>query len=456
MIACQLPPRALVLSWSNSLRRDIHYKIVVPHDNVKLRKRRVSAQWEGNASIISSTTAAADGQQQLKILIVAGGTGGHVYPGIAIADEIKNLDNTAQVEFAGTKDRLEWSAVPKAGFSISAVDAVAIRRPLYSLQNLLVPLKLLRALFSCWKLLNKIRPHVVVGTGGYVSGPLCLTAAICGYPVVIQEQNAYAGITNRLLGRIAQTVFVAFWAATAYFPKDRCMLYGNPTRVELGQYVSAAVARRIFFPNDEQRSTADLEVAGLQSGRRGKKEVVLILGGSLGSMAINEAMAGIAAKMLEEHPERYIIWQTGPKYYEDVLQGIAYSHPRLAVFPYVNAMQMAYAAADLVVARAGASTCSELLVTRKPSILIPSRNVTEDHQTKNAEAMTEAGCARLLSEEALTSSALASLIDELLGDNVLLSDMMEKALKAAAPDAAKQIAQHILLLANKQASRVAA
>ncbi|KAL3700466.1 hypothetical protein R1sor_018488 [Riccia sorocarpa] len=453
MTACQLEARAILGSWSNPLRRDLKYKIALPHENLTPRKKlRVSAQREGNVSY-RTTAAVTEGQQRLRILIVAGGTGGHIYPAVAIADEIQNLDKTAQVEFAGTKDRLEWSAVPKAGFQISPVDAVAIRRPFYSLQNLLVPLKLLIALFSCWKLLNRIRPHVVVGTGGYVTGPLCLAAAIRGYPVVIQEQNAYAGITNRLLGRIAQTVFVAFWAATAYFPKDRCMLLGNPTRVELRQYVSAAVARRVFFPNDGK---SDEEFGGPQSGRRRKKEVLLVLGGSLGSMAINKGVADIAVKMLEEHHGRFIIWQTGPQYYEEVLQRIGPSHPRLAIFPFVNAMHMAYAAADLVVARAGASTCSELLVTGKPSILIPSRNAAEDHQTKNAKAMAEGGCARLLPEKSLTSSALASLIDELFGNEALLMDMMEKALKAAAPDAAKQIAQHILLLANKRVSRVAA
>ncbi|KAG6549625.1 hypothetical protein Mapa_008603 [Marchantia paleacea] len=452
MIGFQLV-RATALSSPSGLRRGISGILPRPR-NVKPMKRHVCARSMGTAKVFSLTSDVLTTQEEaFRILMVAGGTGGHIYPAIAIADEIKNLNKTAQVQFAGTKDRMEWSAVPQAGYEISVVPAVAIRRPFYSLQNLLVPAKLLISLYSCWKLLNRIRPHVVVGTGGYVSGPLCLAAAISGYPVVIQEQNAYAGITNRLLGKIAQTIFVAFWAATAYFPKDRCMLYGNPTRVELRQYVSAAVARRFFFPQDDLQRIADL---GHYSGKRKKKEVVLILGGSLGALAINKVVADMVVKSLEENPERYIIWQTGPKYYEEMVQRVGQTHPRLAIFPYVSAMQMAYAAADLVVARAGAITCSELLVTGKPSILIPSRNVAEDHQTKNAEAMAEGGSARVLSESSLSSSFLASMIDELLGDDILLTDMMEKALKAATPDASSQIAQHIIRLANKRVSGVMA
>ncbi|BFI24501.1 UDP-N-acetylglucosamine--N-acetylmuramyl-(pentapeptide) pyrophosphoryl-undecaprenol N-acetylglucosamine transferase [Marchantia polymorpha subsp. ruderalis] len=451
MIGLQLV-RASTHPSPGCLRRGISGVLHVS-GNVKPTKCLVCARSMGTAKVFALTSEVSTSQEEaFRILMVAGGTGGHIYPAIAIADEIKNLNKTAQVQFAGTKDRMEWSAVPQAGYELSVVPAVAIRRPFYSLQNLLVPAKLLIAMFACWKLLNRIRPHVVVGTGGYVSGPLCLAAAISGFPVVIQEQNAYAGITNRLLGKIAQTIFVAFWAATAYFPKDRCMLYGNPTRVELRQYVSAAVARRYFFPLDERR-IAD---HGHYSEKRKKKEMVLILGGSLGALAINEAVADMAVKSLEENSERHIIWQTGPKYYEEMVQRVGQTHPRLAIYPYVSAMHMAYAAADLVVARAGAITCSELLVTGKPSILIPSRNVAEDHQTKNAEAMAEGGSARVLSESALSSSSLASMIDELLGDDVLLTDMMEKALRAATPDASNQIAQHIIRLANKRVSGVMA
>ncbi|CAM6097950.1 unnamed protein product [Calypogeia fissa] len=410
--------------------------------------QNVSAKWESSDSVAAEVNvngAKAGGvQERVKVLMAAGGTGGHVYPAIAIADEIRRLSGDAvEVKFVGTKDRMEWLAVPRAGFQIRPIPAVAIRRPFASFENLQVPAKLLRALFASWSLLRQVRPHVVVGTGGYVSGPVCLLAALMGYPVVIQEQNAYAGLTNRILGFVAKAVFVAFTAAIPYFPKDKCMLCGNPIRPELRQCISAAVARRFFFPEDQAREKSSPSKDSVKMG----KQVLLILGGSLGAQCVNRAAAGMVATMLEESPTRYVIWQTGPSYYDDISAQVG-SHPRLAIYPFVNAMHLAYAAADLVVARAGAITCSELLGTGKPSILIPSTNVAEDHQTKNAIAMAEQGAAKVLLESSLDSSVLATSVNELLGNPQMLITMTERAMKAATPDASTQIAKHVLLLAK--------
>jgi UDP-N-acetylglucosamine--N-acetylmuramyl-(pentapeptide) pyrophosphoryl-undecaprenol N-acetylglucosamine transferase len=278
-----------------------------------------------------------------------------------------------------------------------------------------------------------------------------------GYPVLFQEQNAYAGLTNRLLGKIAKAVFVAFSAAVPYFPEGKCLLYGNPIRTELRQLKPPGVARRYFFPSQDQAVAETAEgtntkaCGGLNSNDspRRKEQVVLIMGGSLGAQAINRAVSGLVATTLEENPSRYIVWQTGVKYYEECIARTG-SHPRLAAFPFINDMDMAYAAADLVVARAGAITCSELLVTGKPSILIPSPNVAEDHQRRNAVAMEEQGCAEALLQSSLEVQVLKALINELLEDPDRLMKMRERALKAATPDASNQIAQQVVNCAKRE------
>lgn len=334
-----------------------------------------------------------------RILFAAGGTGGHVYPALAIADEVKNLNPATEIHFVGTRERMEWDIVPKAGYTISPIPAVAIQRPFYSFANLFLPLRLLLCVFLSWRIVRKFRPDVVVGTGGYVAGPVCLMAALSGVKVAIQEQNAYAGLSNRILGRVAKVVFVAFAAATAYFPDKKCILVGNPTRRVLQQRIDKLSALRTFFE--------------VESG--GHEEVVVVMGGSLGARLINEAMAGTVLSLLEQNPRRYIIWQTGRMNHDSTLSRVG-THPRLALLPYVNAMEMMYAAADVVVARAGAITCSELLVTATPAILIPASSVAEDHQMKNARAMAEAGAATVLAERYLSADSLATEILRILGD----------------------------------------
>lgn len=253
-----------------------------------------------------------------RILFAAGGTGGHIYPALAIADEVKKIKPAADVQFVGTTTRMEWLVVPKAGYTIYPIPAVAIRRPFWSPSNLLLPARLLLCFWASWRLVRTFRPHVVVGTGGYVAGPLCLMASLSGCVVAIQEQNAYAGITNRILGRIARVVFVAFAAASVFFPKQKCILIGNPTRHVLQLPVDASTALRTFFPSAKNMI--------------GGEEVVVVFGGSLGARVINEAVTGLAQSMLEQHQRRYLIWQTGPTHYKTVLAKVG-SHPRLALLP---------------------------------------------------------------------------------------------------------------------------
>lgn len=254
-----------------------------------------------------------------RILFAAGGTGGHVYPALAIADELRTLRPDAEILFAGTRERMEWDIVPKSGYAISPIPAVAMRRPFWTLSNALLPLRLLLCLWVSFRIVRRFKPDVVVGTGGYVAGPLCLVAGLSGVAVAIQEQNAYAGVSNRVLGRIAKVAFVAFAAAIKYFPKGKCVLIGNPTRRVLQQPIDRVVALRSFFGSAE---------LNLSDG----EEVVVVMGGSLGARLINEAMSGVALELLEQNPRRFIIWQTGTINYESSLRRVG-SHPRLALLP---------------------------------------------------------------------------------------------------------------------------
>ncbi|XP_024545767.1 uncharacterized protein LOC9648575 isoform X2 [Selaginella moellendorffii] len=407
------------------------------------RFSRWSAMAVGNGSLISDfhTEASKTGHGSVevahrRILFAAGGTGGHVYPAISIAQAIQELQPSVEIEFVGTKDRMEWRAVPRAGYIIRDIPATGLKRPVLSPENFWLPFKLLVSIIACWRILSKFKPDVVVGTGGYVSGPLCLAAALRRIPLVLQEQNSQPGLTNKILGRFARVVFVAFAGAAAHFSRDRCLVSGNPTRLGFNRYVSSLVARRLFFPEDESCAT--------------KKEVVLVLGGSLGAKSVNMALSSFVLESLGRNCRRYIIWQTGSQYYKQVLESVGSGHSRLAIHGFIESMETAYAAADLVVARAGAITCSEILVAGKPSILIPSPNVTDDHQTKNARSLEEAGVARVLADSSLQSSPriLADAIDELLGDRQRLDKMAMKALDLAIPDAAARIAQRILDIVN--------
>jgi UDP-N-acetylglucosamine--N-acetylmuramyl-(pentapeptide) pyrophosphoryl-undecaprenol N-acetylglucosamine transferase len=241
-----------------------------------------------------------------------------VYPALAIADEIKALNPETEIAFAGTKERMEWRVVPSAGYSIFPIPAASIRRPFWNPSNLLLPIKLILCLIASWKILRKFKPDVVVGTGGYVSGPLCLVAALSGTAVAIQEQNAYAGITNRLLGRVATVVFVAFAAASAFFPKEKCVFIGNPTRRVLQESISRDLALGNFFKNVD--------------GDGSDKEVIVVIGGSLGARAINQAVAGMVVEMLERYPKRYCVWQTGVANFHATRTSVG-CHPRLALLP---------------------------------------------------------------------------------------------------------------------------
>ncbi|MDX1438989.1 MAG: undecaprenyldiphospho-muramoylpentapeptide beta-N-acetylglucosaminyltransferase, partial [Rubricoccaceae bacterium] len=372
-----------------------------------------------------STTALPAGSP--RVLFACGGTGGHVYPAIAIADAIRADYPAAAIAFAGTKDRMEWTVVPQAGYAIHAITISGFQRGLSSIaltRNISLPYKLLKGLWESVQLVGSFDPDVVVGTGGYVSGPVGLAGSLKGRPLVLQEQNAYAGATNKMLAKRAETVFIAFEAARAYFPPGVCVVAGNPIRKDL---LDASLPEaQAYFDVPE-----------------GAK-VLLVMGGSLGAGPINDAVAPILEELLAEE-DIFVIWQTGTRFFETVEANLE-AHPRLKLLPYLDRMDLAYAAADLAVCRSGAITCSELAATRTPAILVPSPNVTADHQTKNARALSDVGAAQLIPESDLEKQ-LARLVLGLLHDEDGLSAMRDELARLARPNAAKKIADHVVGLA---------
>lgn len=357
-----------------------------------------------------------------RVMIAAGGTGGHVYPAISIADALKAKMEQVEIAFVGTKTHMEWTAVPKAGYQIHPIWVSGLQRR-FTLSNLLFPLKLMVSLIQSFWLLKRLKPAVMISCGGYVAGPVGWMASRFGIPVMIQEQNSYPGVTNRMLASSAQRIFTAFPDAEDFFPPKKVRMVGNPTRKNLVQ-TKPSKARSLFSFSED-------------------RSVLLVLGGSLGAKSINEAMLH-SLETLHDHAGLYIIWQCGKRYIDALSQNIDIEeYPRLRLHAYLNDMPAAYAAADLVVSRAGASSCSELMVTGKPSILIPSPHVAGDHQTMNARSMQEQGAAEMLSDEE-AKDTLTELVTRLLADQEQLRRMNDATLAMAKPFAAKHIAEEIL------------
>jgi len=361
-----------------------------------------------------------------RILMVGGGTGGHAYPAIAIADAIREIAPRAVVEFAGSRSNIEWRIVPESGYAIHHVSVRGLQRR-WTRKNLSMPFVVAKGLTEAHALIRHFDADIVVGTGGYVALPVIVAARSLKRPVVLQEQNAFMGLTNRVGKRFAARIHVAFQEAVPDGMGDRCRLTGNPVRTSLTR------------PSREEA----LAHFDLQDAER----VVFMTGGSLGSQAMNEAMAA-SIRALLAHRGTAVIWQTGDRYFDRFQESIP-EHANLRMLRYVSRMDMAYNAADLVVCRAGASTCSELMLTGSASLLIPSPNVAEDHQTKNARSLEKAGAAYLLPESELTER-FKRVIVELLEDETRLVRMGKEARRLARPDAATDIAKDVLALAKRR------
>jgi UDP-N-acetylglucosamine--N-acetylmuramyl-(pentapeptide) pyrophosphoryl-undecaprenol N-acetylglucosamine transferase len=313
-----------------------------------------------------------------KIILSGGGTGGHIYPAIAIANELKSRFPDAEFLFVGASDRMEMEKVPQAGYDIEGLWISGIQRRL-TLKNLLFPFKLISSLLRSRKIINTFKPDVAIGTGGFASGPLLQAAVSKGVPTLIQEQNSYPGITNKLLGKKVNTICVAYEGLEKFFPKEKIIVTGNPIRKDLLEVEHKLIQGKDAFKLIHSKHT------------------LLILGGSLGARRINQ----LIERELDffESLNVQLIWQCGKLYYQQ------YKHynklDNIQVHAFLNNMDMAYAAADIIISRAGASSVSELCVVGKPVIFIPSPNVAEDHQTKNAKAIADKNAAVLITESAL-------------------------------------------------------
>ena len=354
-----------------------------------------------------------------RFIISGGGTGGHIFPAIAIADELKRRLPDAEILFVGAKDRMEIQKVPQAGYPIEGLWISGLQRKL-SWQNLLFPLKFISSLLKSRSIIKRFKPDAVIGTGGFASGAVVKVAGQMGIPTFIQEQNSYAGITNKMLAKNAHKICVAYDAMEQFFPKEKIVKTGNPIRdglLNIGEYRSEGLS---YFHLDSQRKT------------------LLVLGGSLGARRINQLIE--QQLPLFEQLGVQVLWQCGKLYYEEYKK---YNSEQVRVLAFIDRMELAYAAADVIISRAGASSVSELCVVGKPVIFIPSPNVAEDHQTKNARAIADKQAAILLRESELNEQ-FANTFSKLIADEAQQEALSAHIKALAQPNATKDIVNLIL------------
>lgn len=358
-----------------------------------------------------------------KFIISGGGTGGHIYPAIAIADELKNKFPDAEFLFVGAKDKMEMQKVPQAGYKIKGLWIAGLQRKL-TLKNALFPFKLSSSLWKSFLILKKFKPDVVIGTGGFASGAVLKMATVLNIPTLVQEQNSYPGITNKLLAKKASSICVAYENLERFFPKEKTKLTGNPVRQDLISVDKNRTEAITYFNLDKTKKT------------------VLVLGGSLGARRINQLIAQELEFFLKCDVQ--VIWQCG-KLYHDQYHNL--SAANVQVVSFIDRMDLVYAAADFIISRSGASSVSELCIIGKPTIFIPSPNVAEDHQTKNANAICDKNGAILIKESNLDND-FETIFKELISDEEKQKTLSQNIKKLALPNATKDIVKEIEKLLN--------
>jgi UDP-N-acetylglucosamine--N-acetylmuramyl-(pentapeptide) pyrophosphoryl-undecaprenol N-acetylglucosamine transferase len=365
---------------------------------------------------------------QFKIIISGGGTGGHIFPAIAIANAIKLKYPTANILFVGALGKMEMEKVPAAGYEIIGLPIMGIQRRL-TFQNFKVPFKLVASLLKAKKIIRDFKPDVVVGVGGYASGPLLKMATKVGVPALLQEQNSYPGITNKLLAKKVQKICVAYDNMDRFFPKEKIMLTGNPVRQDI--------------KNLEAKKARGIEHFALDSN----KKTVLVVGGSLGARTINHAIdAGI--KEFEKN-DIQLVWQTGKLYVDEAAKSVSkFRDKGIKTMPFISKMDYAYAVADVVVSRAGAMSVSELSIAAKPTIFVPLPSAAEDHQTKNAMALVNHNAALLVKDVDAQEKLIPILID-LIKDEQEQQKIVKNVAKLAFTDSASIIADEVIKLIKR-------
>lgn len=367
--------------------------------------------------------------KQYRFIISGGGTGGHIFPAISIANTLRSRFPECEILFVGAEDRMEMEKVPAAGYEIKGLPVCGFNR-----SSLFKNIRVLKLLFvslgQAKNIINEFKPDIVIGVGGYASGPTLWSAASLGIPTLIQEQNSYAGVTNKLLSKKADRICVAYDGMEKFFPKEKIVLTGNPVRKDL--------------EFGEGKREEALKFFGLSP----EKKTILVVGGSLGARTINHSIQGGLDKLFASDVQ--VIWQTGRYYHEDAIRHLkAYLGIPVWCSDFISRMDYAYSAADLVISRAGAGTISELCVLKKPVILVPSPNVAEDHQTKNAQALVNKEAAIMISD-ADSRSQLVEKALEVVNDDMLLQKLSDNISKMAFHNSADRIVDEIVSIIERK------
>jgi UDP-N-acetylglucosamine--N-acetylmuramyl-(pentapeptide) pyrophosphoryl-undecaprenol N-acetylglucosamine transferase len=362
----------------------------------------------------------------MKVIISGGGTGGHIFPAISIANALKQRDDSAEILFVGAEGRMEMEKVPAAGYNIVGLPVAGLQRRL-TFKNFALPFKLWKSLNKADGIIRDFKPDIVIGVGGYASAPVLWKAQRLGIPTLIQEQNSYAGLTNKLLAKKADAICVAYQGMERFFPEKKIFYTGNPVRQDLSGL-------------DDIRTEA-MDFFGLDIN----KPVVLSLGGSLGARTINASIAGHLHEF--EENDIQLIWQTGKHYFAKA-SGLAAGKQGIKVFDFIYKMNYAFSAADLIISRAGAGTISELCIVGKPAVLVPSPNVSEDHQTKNALALDNKNAAIMITDADARDNLVGMAID-LINNKLFRANLSDNISKLALPNAAGEIVNRIITIINK-------
>lgn len=365
--------------------------------------------------------------QAYKIIISGGGTGGHIFPAIAIANALKTKFPNVDILFVGAEGKMEMEKVPAAGYKIIGLPIMGLQRRL-TLENLKFPFMLLKSMRMAKRILNEFQPNVVVGVGGYASGPLLKAATKMKIPALIQEQNSYPGITNKMLAGKVQKICVAYQGMEKFFPKDKIVLTGNPVRQDIKNLEAKRERAIEHFELDKNKKT------------------ILVIGGSLGAKTINESIDAGLEKIVDKNMQ--LLWQTGKWYADKAAKAVEpFQDKHIKTMPFIAKMDYAYAVADLVISRAGASSISELCIAAKATVFVPSPNVAEDHQTKNAMALVNQNAA-LLVKDMEAKNKLVPQVLEVLDDELLLTKLRRNISKMAFNDSAEIIADEVIKLVD--------
>ena len=363
-----------------------------------------------------------------KIIISGGGTGGHIFPAIAIAKALQKTEPDIELLFVGAVGKMEMEKIPAAGFKIEGLNIAGIKREL-SIQNLKWPFKLMSSLMKAGKIIDRFQPDAAVGVGGYASGPLLYIASGRKIPSLIQEQNSYPGITNKLLAKKVQKICVAYDKMDRFFPADKIIKTGNPVRADILIANSKKQEAALFFNLHEEKKT------------------LLIVGGSQGARTINRSVLNDLSKLTDAGLQ--VIWQTGKVFFDQAKAAVdELKNPAIIVFEFITRMDLAYAMSDIVIARGGASSVSELCIVGKPVILVPLPTAAEDHQTKNCMALVERNAALMVKDADAQQLLIQNALD-LFADKEKQKTMKENISKLAITDAADRIAAEIISMINK-------